>query len=483
MSPGPGNGDGGAIGRDGSDTRHQREASRGAAAAAGMLGGAAAVLLALLLLSGIQSPRAASDERNFHLPTVRQFAAQWPRPDLSDYRSVTSPGYHLLLAAGHRIVSADVMFLRAVSAGITVLLVGVLGWSLGRRLPLGTAVAAGLPVVASIYVVSSGAWLLPDNLGWLTVLLALLLAYGRRIDRPAYAAAALLLAAGVFIRQINLWPWGVLLLAAVLAAGGEGERSGDEGSPSGRPELARSWRRRLLTMGLAGAPALLLLGWLYRLWGGLTPPAFLVPGQGALAASVGGTRHAGANPAVPAMVLSVLGATGPFFTGFAWRPLAKLRSAGGGPGRLLTAGLLVGMGIALLVPTSWDDAAGRSSGLWNVSRAFPVVGDRSVLITGLAAAGGATIAAGFAVLGRRDRWIWLAAWACFTAAQSANAAAWQRYYEPFCLIMLALAAGRTGTRDAERAAAACPPRWAMAGPCMLAALLGAVTVYSLAAPK
>src|SRR5687768_14621390 len=106
------------------------------AAAAGVLGGASAALLALLMLSGLENHRAASDERNFHLPVVRQFAAEWPWPDLSDYRAVTSPGYHLVLAAFHRHVWADVTFLRAVGAAQTVLLVGVLGWWLGRRLPL-----------------------------------------------------------------------------------------------------------------------------------------------------------------------------------------------------------------------------------------------------------------------------------------------------------------------------------------------------------
>lgn len=477
MSPDPDDDDG-ATRRDARGPGVRR-ATR-AAAAAGVLGGASAVLLALLVSSGLENHRAAWDERNFHLPVVRQFAAQWPRPDLSDYRSVTSPGYHLVLAAVHRFISAEVTPLRAVSAGITVVLVSVLGWSLGRRLPLGTAVAVGLPLVASIYVMSSGTWLLPDNLGWLTVLLALLLAFRKRVDALTYLAAAAVLAAAVFVRQVNLWPWGVVVVAVMLAESSDHrDGAGELARRSAGPALARGWGWRLLAMTVAGVPALLILAWFYRLWGGLTPPAFNASSDGASHVVSAASHHAGPNPAVPAMVLAVLGATGPFFIAFIWRPLAKLRSAGGRPGRVLIAGLLLGMGTALVVPTSWDHAAGRSSGLWNVSRAFALIADRSVLIAGLAAVGGATVAAGFAALGARDRWIWLAAWACFIAAQSANAMAWHRYYEPFCLMMLALAASRAGVTAADTSAPPPLPRFAWAGPVVLAALLATVTVYSL----
>lgn len=445
----------------------------GSAVVAGLSGTLILAAVAAIWAAGAEIRRAAFDEREFHRPVIENFARDFPRVDLADYPAATAPGYHVILAAVHRCVSSDVRLLRAVGAGFTILFIGVLGWSLGRRLPFGAAVAVALPLVASLYVVSSSAWLLPDNLGWLTVLLALLLAYRRRIDAHAYATAALLLAAAVFVRQVNLWPWGVLLLAAVLAPAEEREEIKAHAQRSAGPAVAHAWGRRLLAMGLAGVPALLLLAWFYRLWGGLTPPAFHTPGVGA------GTHHAGANPAVPAMVLSVLGATGPFFIGFAWPALRNLRSTGRRPVLLLVSGMMVGAIAALLVPTSWDHAAGRSSGLWNVSRAFPIIADRSVLIAGLAALGGATVAAGFAALGARDRWIWLAAWACFIAAQSANAMAWHRYYEPFCLMMLALAASRAGGTAADTSAPPPLPRFAWAGPVVLAALLATVTVSSL----
>lgn len=452
----------------------------GAAVLAGLSGTLILAAVAAIWAAGAEIRRAAFDEREFHRPVIEKFARDFPRVDLADYPAATAPGYHLILAAVHRYVSSDVRTLRAVGAGFTILFIGVLGWSVGGRLPVGFAVAVALPLVASLYVVSSSTWLLPDNLGWLTVLLALLLAFRERVDALTYLAAAAVLAAAVFVRQVNLWPWGVVVVAVMLAESSDHrDGAGELARRSAGPALARWWGWRLLAMTVAGMPALLILAWFYRLWGGLTPPAFNASSDGASHVVSAASHHAGPNAAVPAMVLAVLGATGPFFIAFAWRPLAKLRSAGGRPGRVLIAGLLLGMGTALVVPTSWDHAAGRSSGLWNVSRAFAVIADRSVLIAGLAAVGGATVAAGFAALGARDRWIWLAAWACFIAAQSANAMAWHRYYEPFCLMMLALAASRAGVTAADTSAPPSLPRFAWAGPVVLAALLATVTVYSL----
>jgi hypothetical protein len=101
----------------------------------------------------------------------------------------------------------------------------------------------------------------------------------------------------------------------------------------------------------------------------------------------------------------------------------------------------------------------------------PVIGERSVVIVMLATLGGAVLGWWCAALNRRDRWIFVTAWAAFIAAQTVNTTAWQRYYEPFVLMMLALAAVRV-----ERA------RWSFIpaiGPLLLAGVLGMVTVLSL----
>ncbi len=420
------------------------------------------------ILSGAQNLRASSDQRDYHWVVIEQFSRQFPRPDLSDYRSATSPGYHLAIAAIHRWVTQDERTLRLLSGCFTVALLALLaGWT-GMRMCWTTAAAVCLPVLTSLYVFGSAVWLLPDNLAWLTVLAALLLAYREQVDARTYAGAAVVLTAAVLVRQINFWPLGVLTIAVAL--------SSENAEPDGQftPPVSCGWARRAGLMLLAGVPAMLVLATFYRLWHGLTPPAFQHV-EGPLPPGHSGWQHEGPNPAVPAMVLALLGATGVFFSGFLW-PTVRTNWSGK-PKRLVIVllGVAVGGAASLVVPTNFNHDAGRYSGLWNLSARFPVIGpdhDRSLFIAALAAAGGAVVTVWFLALGRRDRWIWLATWVCFILAQSANAMAWQKYYEPFCLIMLALAASRV-------AALGKAPRWAIAGPVALAAVLAGVTLWSL----
>jgi hypothetical protein len=426
----------------------------------------AAVLLGAIF-TGVSNLRAASDQRDYHLRVIEQFSSQLPRPDLSDYRSATGPGYHLLMAVVHRWFTNDERALRAVSAGITLLLLAMLGWAVGRYVKWTTAVALCLPMLTSLYVFVSGVWLLPDNLAWLTVLAALLVAHRPRADDLMFVAAALVLAAAVFVRQTNLWPLGVLVLAATLSP-----FEPVEGELALRPPLHPLWRRVSVLMLLMGIPAVVVLAWFYRMWHGLTPPAFQSTHGGPLPPGHSGWQHEGPNFAVPAMVLAVLGTTGLFYAGFFWRGVRHGLSVHNRGKVLILMGVLVGAAAALLVPTDMSHAGGRWSGLWNVSTKFPVVAHRSLLIAPLAAIGGATVVLWFLALGPRDRWIWLATWLCFTVAQTANAMAWQKYYEPFCLMMLALAAGRVARRHGA-------PRLAAAGPLALATLLAGVTLWSL----
>ena len=52
------------------------------------------------------------DQRKYHEPTILVFAEQWPRVDLVNYPSATSPGYHLVLAVVARYISHDLVVLQ-----------------------------------------------------------------------------------------------------------------------------------------------------------------------------------------------------------------------------------------------------------------------------------------------------------------------------------------------------------------------------------
>jgi hypothetical protein len=416
-----------------------------------LLFGAAALPL---ILGGDERGRGAQDQNGFHLPAIRHFAAQWPAFDFHDYSSATTPGYHLLGAGVEHFVSGEERVLRLASALLTVGLLVALAAAVGRSLPTWPAVAVGLPMVASLYVFSSGVWLLPDNIAWWGVLGIVLLGLRRRVDWKSYVGGGVLLLELVGVRQSNLWAAAVLWLGAWLGSDAEAPLWPD------RPKQWGERGRRLAGMLLATLPAFVLVAGFWALWGGGTPPSFA-------------SEHRGGNPAMPALTLAVLGVYGLFFAGFLLPAAGRFTR---GQWLAIAGAILLGFIVGVAPATSYSAAQGRVSGIWNAVPHLPIFGERSVLIVALAMLGAGWLAAWCCALRRRDRWVFLGAWVAFIAAQSANNMAWQRYVEPFVLMMLALAAARVH-KDSPPTPPA--PRWAAFGPALLAMGLAAVTVWSL----
>lgn len=451
-----------------------RSGARSVWAAVGLSVGLCALLTWPIIFSGYVRGRGAFDQLNYHEQAVRRFAEQLPHPDLSNYLSATTPGYHLVLAAVARLVSDQRWVLQLAGSLFTLALVGLLTWAVGRGgTPHRTgnagagpssrgwgAVLLVLPFMLSMAVFHSGVWMLPDNAGWLGVLGVWMLALRPRFDWVTVVLGGLVLAALVFVRQIHLWPWAMLLTAAWL-----GSRPG----PDAEFDFARDLReltedtpRRLGRTGLAlaaGIPAVLVVLAFWKLWGGsLTPPVFT-------------QRHVGGNPAAPAFVLAIFGVYSVPFIPFI---LDGLRQLWVRHTWLLGTVLVASLALALAFPTSRSYAEGRYSGLWEIARQLPAPGGRSVLIVALDVLGGVTASAWFVSLARRDRWIMLAALVAFTAAQGASFQLWQRYTEPLVLMWLALAASRVAP-----ARSGAGEGWRALGPIVLAGALAAVTLASI----
>jgi hypothetical protein len=401
-----------------------------------------------LILTDYERGRAADDQNMWHLPAIRQFARQLPRPDLRDYLSATTPLYHLLIAAADRWISPDLRVLRLLGALFTAGLLATLGAAVARRAPAWLAIALCLPMVASLYVFGSGAWLLPDNAGWWGVLALMLLAFRHRVDAWTYLGGAVLLLLLVLVRQSHAWAAAPLWVAAWMGS--------DTGEPPARPAAPAA---RLAWIVVATVPAAAVVLYFFHLWHGPVPPSiqfFHDPSR-----AVGKSW----NPAVPATVLGVVGVLGIFFLGFA-RGVRTRRAV-----MFTLAGAAIGLILGVLPVSTYSHEAGRESGIWNLVPHAPIVGQRSLAIVALSVLGGALLGWWSAALDWRDRVIFLVAWAAFIAAQTVNTTAWQRYYEPFVLMMLALTAVRL-----ERA------KWtfsAVIGPLLLAAMLGIVTAFSL----
>lgn len=412
--------------------------------------------------------RGRFDQLNYHEPAILRFAEQWPAPDVSDYLSATTPGYHLVLAAVARYVSPSLVALQLVGSLFTVgLLVALSRWLSGRAGTV-TATLLGLTVLCSLYVFSAGVYLLPDNAAWCAVLGILLLALRPRVDLGTYAGGGAILLALVLTRQSHLWAMGVLFAAAWLGAifqpksGGVGEIGALLSDPGRR-------LGRLAAMVVCCVPALLALVWFSRIWGGLTVPIYQSYMQGP-------------NPATPAIILAQLGVIGAFHAGFWWRSgIDLIRTRPG----VVAGVVLLGLVVLLGPDTTFDKDAGRYSGLWNISAKFPDVGGRTNLaVVGLGLGGVAAVSAWLAGLDARKRWVMLGALVAFAAAASMPKNAWTRYHEPMLLMWSAIASaliasgpgagGRTASRagDLERVVRS-------AGLAGLCAVLTATTVLKL----
>jgi hypothetical protein len=407
--------------------------------------------------------RAAFDQEAFHLPTIVKFVYEWPRPNFADYPSPTTPGYHVALAGVSRFLG-DLRSVRLVAALFTVGLLVTYGAVVGGRVGVWTGLCLALPLACSLYVFSSGAWLLPDNAGWWGVLGMLLIALRHRVDWRSYLGAAVVLLATVLVRQTHLWTAAPLVVAAWLGPGPRAPRGvADADATVGEAPSARLGRAALACA--ATAPAALVLVWFFRLWHGAMPPSPR-------------SFNSGVNPAAPAMVLAVLGIVGVFYVGF----LAPRREVLARWWPALAAGFVVAAIIAAVPHTNYDEDAGRSSGLWELTQRLPSYGGRSPLVIGLAAWGGVVLAAWTIALPIRTAWVFLTACVAFIAAHTAMHEAYPRYYEPFAVILFGLAAVRVRSDWVAEGGATrtATPSWAGAGPLLLAAFLAYVTVKALA---
>lgn len=474
-----------------------------------------------LILSGFDRGRGQFDQQFFHEPAIHGFAAQWPHVDLSNYLSATTPGYHLVLAAVCRYMATPVpleviadpsrgapaqiaaleqgrLLLKLVGAGFTVAWLWVLSAAVRARLVGGERGGGGggggktltllLPLVCSMYALFAGIWLLPDNAGWLGVTVMLVLMLRRRWDWHSLIVGGVVMVLLVWMRQSHIWAAGLMWVAAWI--GGTGERfSGRVDEESGveaqshrgiewvlQPTLPRI-RRGTIAL-LATLPAVLMLYWFYRLWGGS-----LINHNAELR-----SRHGTApNFATPAFAMSLWAIFSGFFGAWVWPGVVSLWKSRDG---VLMLGLAVVIGVlAATIPETtflYDDPQthlSRATGLWNAvlrldQHGLTLAGRTSPLILVLAPMGMVALAGWLARMPGRCPWVYGLSLAGFALAQSANSAAWQRYIEPMLLMVMALMAAEiAGSPDPDRKPRMRVLMWT--GPVVLGVLHAAITVYTL----
>lgn len=430
-----------------------------------------ACALPIVFSGAVNRGRAAADHLNYHEPVIHAFADGWPTPDLSNYHSATTPLYHLILAGAEIAFEPSRRGFMVLGSLFTAGLLVLLTVSLPVR--PGRAVVLVLPVLGSMYVFFPGVWLLPDNAGWLGVLAILVLALRREMNWRVLAASGAVLLALVLVRQIHLWAAGLVWAAAWL-----GPDSGEDLPAIDEPiDVVGQVRalldglggrvRRLVPAVLVTVPAFLAVGYFYQLWGGVVVPRYQAGDHGG---------YHGWNPATPAFHLAVVGSFVPFFVGYMVPGLRRLVR---NPGVLI--GVIALVVVLVAVPaTSYAPELGRKSGLWNLVPKVPLIAGRtSPVLLVLAPVGAIGIAALLAQVRARRGWIYLGAFVAFNAAQTMSPQLWQRYHEPFILMVLALLASE-GSRLAVPGWARA---WRWAGPMVLGVGLGALTALTVATDK
>lgn len=475
---------------------------------------AASLLLAAMILAGVSHARSGEDQNLFHLKVIERFSTEFPAFGLSNYPSATTPGYHILIAAVHRFITADLLLLRLLSTLPTAALFGTLVGMLAARRPTAEAVCLALPLLACPYILQSGMYLLPDNLAWLLVLVVIAVALAPVQSWRRWAVAGTLLVLLVGVRQIHIWAAAAVWAGAWFAAPVIGDLPSARwlsalrnqelpatADPAAEAELSgaavladvpHSLRRTGLAL-LLTLPAFAVLGVFVALWGGLTPAAFRDAHQtlGVDGGPTVPTNVVGLSPATPAFMLALLAIYISFCLPLTWPTLRLLLARKWfriGLGLAVTLGAL----LALVPETTYALRPHplRIGGLWNAvkflqDRGLTLLGRTSPLIVLMAAAGAGGVFALLVGAQRQARWVLAATLVGFMAAGSAQALSWQRYFEPLLLIWVALAvasrevpAVRAGNDGANRPNV---PAWpALAGPLVLAGLMAALSVAAFA---
>ncbi len=455
------------------------------------------------------SGRGGYDEINFHFHAIFKFAADWPYLDFSDYLSATTPGFHVLAAfisrhLGYEYVS---VFGSIVTAMLFAIAAAYFAATLCvRRTDDGSYVVSprdvlpgllvALPLACSPYVLSSGIWVLPDNLAWLLVLLVLRFSIAGIFLRTYLYRAAIVLVLLVSVRQIHLWAAAPIVVAAYCSFRSRLEPA-PEFSRDDQPSFElldlplRNFKSRIpltLLAALLTLPSLLLLYYFINLWGGLTPPTF--QGQYPVDATKPLLLRLFNAPAAPAFTLALFGVFGVFYSGF-WFPafIKSLKTRGVFP--LLISAIVLALLFAIIPATTESIPLGRWSGLWQFTSKLPIIaGHTSTLILSLALLGAVTLCGFLTSMRASHAVVCLTAIAGFAAAQAASFQLWQRYNEPFILMMLILMTTIIVGQREEKPAPLAPllsliHRLRFAGPAILAIALGALsyTTFKNAKPS
>jgi hypothetical protein len=363
-----------------------------------------------------------SDARVYQLPTILQLSE---RLDFSSYPSAQTPLYHLLTAAWGELVGFELWKLRLLNVAFSYGAALALLRLLRRATPLEPwqAFALTLLFALSPYFFGASFTLLTDNLAILFALLAL-----ERIHRFAsdaslatFGLACVWIAGAVLTRQSFLW---LVLVAAWFLV------------RAAAPLDRRAAGAALLAVALVPLAALVVE------WGGLVPPG-ADPASCGLCTDRPGVGRDALTLRTVGFTVALLGAyAAAVFGPGLLRRARSSRFIRPRPAIALAIALAAGVLLLAISPLAYQPIvpgqAGDAGYLWKISDRFPVVLGSSLLFWALVPLG--CLAALLLVRRAGPASLPAVYLAAFLIAALPVRLVYEKYFDPFALLALALLA-------------------------------------------
>ncbi|MGI8430129.1 MAG: glycosyltransferase family 39 protein [Solirubrobacteraceae bacterium] len=389
-----------------------------------------------------------SDERVYQLPTILQFGAQLPFPDLGHYPAAQTPLLHLLLAYAGQLIGYEPWRLRLIEVVISYGLALAVFALLHRRLALARlpGLILSLLFVLSPYVFGSSFRVITDNLATLLVVIAI-----ERLERyretgrlGPFAVACASIAAAMLTRQSTAFMLAVAGLyalrggttarppapafeAARARAPARAHETARARAPARARETARARGAALMLVGLAALPA----GALFLTWHGLVPPG-ADPSSCGLCPAGRASSPAGAS-GLEVQTAELTLATIGLYGAILFAPLRSPR---------VDRGALAAAAAAALLLLIWPATPGTHAAglLWNAARRLPAIDGTPLLFWVLVPLAGVVLRGRIRAASQPFRAV--AFLSCFLLAALAIRYPWQKYVDPFALLGLLLTVRR-----------------------------------------
>lgn len=213
-------------------------------------------ILAMILITGLDF-RLITDEGAFHIKIIESFADAWPRINLTDYRSASTPLSYLLMTAFGKLVGFDIGKLRLLSA-IATFLAAYVFYLASRRLGLPYPLLAALILLLFPYVFFFGQTIYPMAIGLFFGVASLFYYLGDEESMEDLVKGSVLASLAVLCRQsFIVIPVGMLL---------------NEGFQLVRQGFQLNSYKVAAKLFILSVPLLALIP-LFVIWGGFTAPA------------------------------------------------------------------------------------------------------------------------------------------------------------------------------------------------------------------